>query len=500
MQQHLDTPDTQHAKASEREQSVERAPAMDRATEAAPQGVHFSDMTCSLGATPVQMSALDAALVQFRATVLQRSAASDTEGREERVQGAAARGMEGSGGALPFADRIQESFGHHDISGIRAHTGAQAQEATAEMGAHAYASGDSVVLGATGQDLHTVAHEAAHVIQQKGGVQLKGGVGQVGDRYEQHADAVADLVVQGKSAESLLDTMAGGATQSSAASGKVQMQEVKQPIADDATFQDLKASADAAEENFSYIVRNLVAETGASLDTLEKRKPEMVDNPEKKGTKVRRYVDSEHRASGQGPQKKQERADEKVQGKYDGKYNKVLDVLRATMAFKSFNDISFALGKIFEVANDLGYDIVRCKQTFDKKTATLYADIKVNIQEKETGHVCELQFAHMAMLEAKQKGHDAYKQLRKYDPLGEGVAAAHARWQKAEKNNDDNKVELKTAYQKVKQATVKSQEIYGPAHAKLQREKGLKECLDMVKQVEHWISSPTSPWKTVEDY
>ena len=51
--------------------------------------------------------------------------------------------------------------------------------------------------------------KAAHVVQQRAGVSLKGGVGEVGDRYEQHADAVADLVVQGKPAESLLDPMAG---------------------------------------------------------------------------------------------------------------------------------------------------------------------------------------------------------------------------------------------------------------------------------------------------
>jgi hypothetical protein len=41
-------------------------------------------------------------------------------------------------------------------------------------------------------------------------VQLSSGVGQAGDAYERHADAVADLVVQGKSAAGLLDEMAGG--------------------------------------------------------------------------------------------------------------------------------------------------------------------------------------------------------------------------------------------------------------------------------------------------
>lgn len=72
------------------------------------------------------------------------------------------------------------------------------------MGADAYTTGDHVVLG-SGTDLHTVAHEAAHVVQQRGGVQLKGGVGEASDAYERHADAVADRVVAGRSAEDLLE-------------------------------------------------------------------------------------------------------------------------------------------------------------------------------------------------------------------------------------------------------------------------------------------------------
>lgn len=76
------------------------------------------------------------------------------------------------------------------------------------MGATAYATGDHVVF-ASAPDLHTAAHEAAHTVQQKSGVQLKRGVGEVGDAYERHADAVADRVVAGASAEALLDEMAG---------------------------------------------------------------------------------------------------------------------------------------------------------------------------------------------------------------------------------------------------------------------------------------------------
>jgi hypothetical protein len=117
----------------------------------------------------------------------------------------AASGVSGDGGSLPHLDRIQQSFGRHDVSGVRAHTGSAAASAATAMGAEAYATGDDIAFGSASPSLHTAAHEAAHTVQQRGGVQLKGGIGEAGDAYERHADAVADRVVQGKSAVSLLD-------------------------------------------------------------------------------------------------------------------------------------------------------------------------------------------------------------------------------------------------------------------------------------------------------
>jgi hypothetical protein len=119
----------------------------------------------------------------------------------------AAYGVASGAASLPHAAAIQASFGHHDVSGVRAHVGGNAAEAAAAIGAEAYATGDSVAFSAS-PDLHLAAHEAAHVVQQRAGVRLSGGVGTAGDEYERHADAVADLVVQGKSAQSLLDTYA----------------------------------------------------------------------------------------------------------------------------------------------------------------------------------------------------------------------------------------------------------------------------------------------------
>lgn len=119
----------------------------------------------------------------------------------------ASRGVAGGGGPLPHLATIQASFGHHDVGGVRAHVGGAAAEAAAAIGARAYATGDAVAFAAD-PDLRQAAHEAAHVVQQRGGVRLDGGVGKVGDIYEQHADAVADAVVRGVSAEALLDPMA----------------------------------------------------------------------------------------------------------------------------------------------------------------------------------------------------------------------------------------------------------------------------------------------------
>ena len=137
--------------------------------------------------------------VQFRA---------DVGPAAETVHAAAGHGVSGGGGALPHLAAIQRSFGRHDVGHVAAHVGGNAATATRAMGAEAYAFGDQVAFGSS-PDLHTAAHEAAHVVQQRAGVHLKDGVGAVGDAYEQHADQVADKVVRGESAEALLDQMSG---------------------------------------------------------------------------------------------------------------------------------------------------------------------------------------------------------------------------------------------------------------------------------------------------
>lgn len=134
----------------------------------------------------------------------------------------ARNGTAGSAGPLPHLDQIQRSFGpQHDLSGVNAYVGGQAAEAARRIGAEAYTSGEQVAFSAT-PSLHTTAHEATHVVQQRSGIQIPGGVGTKGDAYERHADAVADSVVAGSSCEHLLGAYSDTADNQMAPSPAVQ--------------------------------------------------------------------------------------------------------------------------------------------------------------------------------------------------------------------------------------------------------------------------------------
>jgi hypothetical protein len=122
----------------------------------------------------------------------------------------ASRGIQGGGAPLPHREAIQASFGRHDVSAVQAHLGSEAAQANRELGSKGFALGNNAAF-AGAPSLFTAAHEAAHVVQQRSGVALQGGIGERGDRYEQHANAVAAEVVAGRSAEATLDRLAPGA-------------------------------------------------------------------------------------------------------------------------------------------------------------------------------------------------------------------------------------------------------------------------------------------------
>jgi hypothetical protein len=173
--------------------------------------------------------------VQMRATgggaagVAQQSASDRAFGVEHETHAIADAGVKGAGTQLPHAERIAAAFGKHGaaVLDVRAHTGAEAQQATSALGAQAYANGNAIAFRES-PDLRTAAHEAAHVIQQGGGgVKVKGGIGEANDQHEQLADEVADRVVQGQSAQDLLDPVAAKGDQPAAGDKAVQAKAVQ---------------------------------------------------------------------------------------------------------------------------------------------------------------------------------------------------------------------------------------------------------------------------------
>lgn len=121
----------------------------------------------------------------------------------------ASDGLAGSAGPLPHLEQIQQSFGpRHELGSVRAHLGAEAVRASRQMDAQAYACGEHVAF-AIAPSLQVAAHEAAHVVQQRAGVQPDQASGGASDRYEQHADRVATEVVAGRSSEGMLGEVAG---------------------------------------------------------------------------------------------------------------------------------------------------------------------------------------------------------------------------------------------------------------------------------------------------
>jgi hypothetical protein len=111
------------------------------------------------------------------------------------------------GGGEPLPARVRDFFEPRfglDLGDVRVHTGADAERVNEELGARAVTRGRDIYFGKGEYDSSTregkelLAHELAHVVQQRGGSSVRGAsVGPAGDAFEQEADEVAASVVRG---------------------------------------------------------------------------------------------------------------------------------------------------------------------------------------------------------------------------------------------------------------------------------------------------------------
>jgi hypothetical protein len=158
------------------------------------------------GLTPAGVLALQRAVGNAAASALLARAIHEHGpgcGHDEPVQRSAIHNvLRGPGRPLDeeVRDELETRLGA-DFSDVRLHTGHAARQSAAEVGARAYTSGSHVVVGAGGADMHTLAHELTHVIQQRSGPvdgQDNGAglsISDPSDRFERAAEANASAVM-----------------------------------------------------------------------------------------------------------------------------------------------------------------------------------------------------------------------------------------------------------------------------------------------------------------
>ena len=135
-------------------------------------------------------------------------------GRASEIPASVHAVLQSTGAPLQRAARscMESGFGH-DFSRVRVHDGAAAARSASDMQAAAYTVGAHIVFGAgryapdTAAGRHLLAHELAHVVQQRGGdvgVMRKSisslVIGDEHDAAERDADRAADRITQGRKA------------------------------------------------------------------------------------------------------------------------------------------------------------------------------------------------------------------------------------------------------------------------------------------------------------
>lgn len=294
---------------------------------------------------------------------------------DDQTRGVAHAGVEGAGHPLPFLEKLQATFGEHDLTGVRAHTDPTAASAARLIGARAYATGDHVAFATPTPDLSTVAHEVAHVVDQRRGLRLPGGVGREGDPHERRADAVAARAAAGRSAGDLLPA----ASPSRAGGGAPVQMDKESHVA------TLFAAGEMEMEIFNEAVHRWARDTGGE----GRVRPGMKDMPralDKIASKEAAYT----RSGAHGTAAARTRVAVSAQ----------TDILAGTIMYDSIKDMQRGLRKLKDTTlPGEGAAIVRFKNRMRMK---FIRDFLLNIR-MPSGYVVELQIHLRPIIAAKME-------------------------------------------------------------------------------------------------
>ena len=151
----------------------------------------------------------------------------------------AQEGFKGGGGTLPHQSQVESGIGA-DLSGVRAHTGPEAQAACQSMGAEAYTFGNDIAFSTASPTPELVAHEATHAVHQGAAKSTEPRLSVGGGASSAAMEAEADSAASGlRSASS-----AGPAAQSAPAQRSVQLKPKKKKTT---VMQDIALGQDPNE-------------------------------------------------------------------------------------------------------------------------------------------------------------------------------------------------------------------------------------------------------------
>jgi len=152
-------------------------------------------------------------LIASRYPALAQAFGDRSGGGAPTIHDAATTAVENKDGGAPVDPGVAARVGAHvgaDFSSVRVHSDPVAQQATAAMGARAFAYGGDVFLGPgeSGGDVGLMAHELTHVAQQgaagQQAVQRAVHVGDANSPAEHEADRVATAVTGGQDRPAML--------------------------------------------------------------------------------------------------------------------------------------------------------------------------------------------------------------------------------------------------------------------------------------------------------
>jgi len=285
----------------------------------------------------------------------QRSLQRATDGSLQAGDNVESQLNSSKGGGNPLPDHVRSfmepRFGA-DFSSVRVHTDGAAVQMNQELGAQAFTHGNDVYYGAgkSPDNNALTAHELTHVVQQTGS-QVK------------------------RSPQPSVIRRAGDTSPTQSTAG------LTGDVAGDLDIL-YKQAAEAQEELYAKVT-TIASETGG-----EAKLPQAL--------------------------KGRERATEKTMADYKGDASKLVDLVRASIVYKSFPELMGGL----DICNR-NLTLVREKNRFAQPTPAGYRDILLNVK-LSNGHIAELQLHLTQILAVKSgAGHKIYEEVRKIEAIAQ---------------------------------------------------------------------------------